>query len=281
MKLSFKVLLTALAVAVLSVAVLVPIAGANGMMGSPTPSPRPTMMGTPTPTPSLGSTTSLGASGGSWCGGGMWGGSGSWGGTGMWGTGMGTGWLTGNPGALQAWLQLRSDHLAAMRSWYDTYKADLTSPAAQQALHDLWTTFWNDMKAFYEQYGNGATWTCPGAGMWGGWQTGGMMGASWDPSHMWGAGYGASWMTGHPAAFGQWMTIRAKQTAAVAAWQQRYAGNLAGGAAQTAMQTLHVRQRMQIRSFYTHHHLSATKARMRYGAGGWMGLGGMWGGWGW
>jgi len=210
----------------------------------------------------------------------MWGGSGSWGGTGMWGTGSGMGWVTSNPDALLAWLQLKADHLTAMQTWYDTYKADLTIPKAQQALHDLWTKNWNDMKAFYEQYGNGATWTCPASGMWGGWQ-GGMMGGSWDPSHMWGTGYGASWMTGHHSGFGQWLTMRGKQTAAVAAWQQHYAGNLTGSAAQTAMQTMRAHQRTQVKDFYRNHHLTVTSSRMRYGAGGWMGLGGMWGGWGW
>ena len=276
----FKALLMALAVVVLAAAVLVPVAGANGMMGGSTPSPWPSMMGTPTPTPSPTAATP-GAAGTGWCGGGMWSGSGSWGGTGMWGTRTGMAWLAGDPDALAAWTQLRADHVAAMRTWFDTYKADLTSSAAQQSLHDLWTKNWDDMKAFYEQYGNGAAWTCPGLGMWGGWQTGGMMGGSWDPSHMWGAAYGAAWMTGHPGAFGQWMTMRAKQTGAVTAWQQHYAGNLTGSAAQTAMRTMYARMRTQIKNFYRNHHLTVTTARMRYSAGGWMGLGGMWGGWGW
>ena len=196
MRLRFKASLTALAVGVLAAAVLVPVAGASGMMGTPSPSPSSTMMPTPTPSPTPGTT------GGGWCGGGVWNGTGSWGGTGMWGTGPGMAWLTSNPDALQAWLQLKADHLAAMQTWYDTYKADLTTPKAQQALHDLWTKNWNDMKAFYEQNGGGATWTCPSYGMWGGWM-GGMMGGSWDPSHMWGTGYGASWMTGHRSGFGQ------------------------------------------------------------------------------
>ena len=39
--------------------------------------------------------------------------------------------------------------------------------------------------------------------------------------------------------------------------------------------------RAQVKTFYTKHHLSVTTARMRDGAGGWMGLGGMWGGFGW
>jgi hypothetical protein len=63
---------------------------------------------------------------------------------------------------------VRADHQQAMQAWYDTDKADLTSREAQQALHDLWTKYWNDMKAFYQQYGNGATWTSPSDGMWGG-----------------------------------------------------------------------------------------------------------------
>ena len=62
------------------------------------------------------------------------------------------------------------------------------------------------MKAFYEQYGNGAAWTCPSDGMWGGWDNGGMMGGhEWDASHMWGAGHGAAWMANHPRAFGHWL----------------------------------------------------------------------------
>ena len=294
MKIRLKALLTALAVAVLSATLLAPIAGANGMMGNPTPSswptmmptPRPspswTMMPTPTPSPSPSSTVVPGSWGDSWCGGGIWNGTGStWGGTGMWGIGSGMSWLTSNPVALQAWPQLRANHVKALQTWYDTYKADLTSNPAQQALHALWTTFWTDMKAFYQQYGNGAAWTCPSDGMWGGWDMGGMMGHDWDAQHMWGSGYGASWMMSHRGGFGQWLTMRGKQTAAVTAWQQHYAGNLTGSAAQTAMQTMRTHQRTQVKNFYRNHHLSVTTSRMRYGAGGWMGLGGIWGGWGW
>ena len=116
MKISFKGLTTALAVAVVAVALLAPIASAgtpatdaaaNGMMG---------------------------------------GGMGAWGGTGMWGMGSGMQWLTNDPAALEAWLQLRTAHHQAMQTWYDMYKADLTTPEAQQALHDLWTANWNDMQ---------------------------------------------------------------------------------------------------------------------------------------
>jgi hypothetical protein len=269
----FKATLTALVAVVLATALLVPVAGASttsGMMGSPTPSPSPS------------STTPPGHADDSWCGGGVWNGTGSWGGTGTWGTGSGMAWLAGNPDALAAWTQLRADHQQAMRAWYDTYKADLTTPEAQQALHDLWTKNWNDMKAFYETYANGATWTAPSEGMWGGWDMGGMMGHhDWDASHMWGTGHGASWMMSHSGDFGQWLALRGKQTTAVSAWSHRYHNALKGSAAQTALQTMRTRQRAQVRSFYTHHGLTVTTARMRSGAGGWMGLGGMWGGFGW
>ena len=129
----------------------------------------------------------------------MWNGTGSWGGTGMWGTGPGMAWLTSNPDALQAWLQLKADHLAAMQTWYDTYKADLTTPKAQQALHDLWTKNWNDMKAFYEQYGGGATWTSPSDGMWG-------------------TGSGMAWLTSNPDALKAWTQLRADHVKALQAW---------------------------------------------------------------
>jgi hypothetical protein len=268
MRSRFKAVLAALAVVVFAAAVLVPVAGASGMMPTPTPSPSSTAPGNP--------------QGDGWCGGGMWNGHGHWGGTGIWGTGSGMAWLTGNPDALAAWTQLRADHQQAMQTWYDSYRDDLTSPEAQQALHDLWAKLWNDMKAFYEQYGSGAAWTCPSESMWGGWDMGGMMGQhDWDPSHMWGSGHGASWMTDHPDAFGHWLTMRGKQMTAMSAWQHHYGADPGSTAAQTALHTMRTHDRAQVRSFYRHHHLSATSARMRDGAGGWMGLGGMWGGFGW
>jgi hypothetical protein len=276
MRSRFKAVLTALAVVVLAAAVLVPVAGAGGMMGTPSPSPSSIMMATPAPSPAPGTT------GAGWCAGGVWNGTGAWGGTGMWGTGSDMSWLTNNPDALAAWLQLKADHLAAMQTWYDTDKAGLTSPEAQQALHDLWTKTWNDMKALYLQYGDGAAWTAPSAGMWGGWDMGGMMGQhDWDAAHMWGTGHGAAWMGSHPGALGHWLTMRARQTAAATAWQHRYGADPRTGAAQTAMQTMRAHQRTQVKSFYQHHHLTVTSSRMRDGAGGWMGLGGMWGGFGW
>jgi hypothetical protein len=278
MKFGLKLLLTAGAVGVLTAAVLAPVAGAasspTGMM--PTPMPTSSMMPTPMPLPS-----STAAPGG-WCGGGMWNGSGAWGGTGMWGMGPGMAWLTSNPAALQAWLQLRADRLKALQTWQDTYKDDLSSGAAQQALHDLWTTMWNDMKTLCQQYGNGAMWTSPSEGMWGGWQMGSMMnGRSWDASHMWGSGYGAAWMMSHPGGFGQWLAMRAKQTGAMMVWQRLHNADPASSAATHTLRTLRMHQRLQVRSFYQRHHLSATTTRMRYGAGGWMGLGGIWGGFGW
>ena len=261
--------LTTLAALTLSIAVLVPAAiAAPASPAATAPTPQGMMGG--------------GTGGGGWCGGGIWNGSGQWGGTGMWGTGFGAGWLAKNPVAFQAWLQLRADHVKAMQTWQDAHKADLTTPQAQQALHGLWTTFWNDMKSFYKQYGGGATWTCPSDGMWGGWDMGGMMGGhEWDARHMWGTGYGAAWMTSHRGAFGHWLTMRAKQTAAVSAWQQHYNADPGSSAAQTALQTMRAQQRAQVKSFYRHHHLAASSSRLRYGAGGWMGLGGMWGGFGW
>ena len=288
MRTRFKTVLTALAVVVLSVAALVPVAGASGMMGTPSPSPSSTMMATPMPTPpstmmpTPSASPTPGTPGAGWCAGGTWSGTGAWGGTGMWGTGSGMAWLTGDPDALAVWTQLRVDHQRAMKAWYDTYRSDLAGPEAQRVLHDLWTKTWNDMKAFYETYADGATWTAPSAGMWGRWDMGGMMGRhGWDASHMWGTGYGASWMMGHRRAFGQWLTMRGKQTTAMSAWQHRYAADPDGAAAQTALRTARAHQRAQIKSFYRHHGLSVTTARMRSGAGGWMGLGGMWGGFGW
>ena len=109
--------------------------------------------------------------GDSWCGGGMWGGSGSWGGTGMWGTGSGMAWLTNNPDALAAWLQLRTDHHAGAADLVRHLQGrphERRGPAGPARPLDR--RFWNDMKAFYETVRrNGATWTCPDDGMWGGW----------------------------------------------------------------------------------------------------------------
>jgi len=261
-----KTMFTALAVFVLGAALLVPIAGASGAGTSSEPS----------------GMTGDAAGHDSWCGGGEWTGSGSWGGTGLWGTGSGAGWLADNPAAREAWLLLKADHLGVMQTWRDTYKADLRSPEAQQALHELWTKSWDDMKAFYEQYGGGAAWTCPSDGMWAGWDDGTMAGHhDWDARHMWGAGHGASWMANHPGALRQWLTMRARQTARATAWQHRYGDHPRSSAARTALKTLRAHQRTQVKSFYRHHHVKVTSSRMRDGAGGWMGLGGMWGGFGW
>jgi len=256
MKASLKTLVTAFAVALLAAALLAPIAGAGG------------------PT--------TGAAANGMMGGGTSSGMGAWTGTGMWGMGSGMGWLSDNPAAMQKWLNLRADHLAAMQTWYQTYKTNLTSPDAQQALHGLWTAHWHDMQGFHEQYASGTDWTSPGSGMWGGWQMGDMMnGGSWNPNHMWGTGYGASWMTSHPAGMGQWLTLRGRQMSAMNAWWQQNGAAPASPAAQAALQTLNAQQRTQVKHFYRQYHLPTSSAMMRAATGGWMGLGGMWGGFGW
>jgi len=242
-----------------------------------TMSPRPGGSVSPAPSPS--------STSGGWCGGGIWNGSGAWGGTGMWGTGFGRVWLEDHPQAFQAWLDLMAAHRTDMRGWYQTYRDDLRGDAAQQALHDLWQSFWNDMKSFYQQYANGAIWTAPGLDMWGGWMTGGGMGGGmmggWDPSHMWGTGYGVGWLTRHPGAMGVWLHLHRVQQAAIAGWWKGNSSNPTSTAAQTALTVMRQHHRAQVRTFLRHHHLRATTARMLFGAGGWMGLGGMWGGWGW
>jgi hypothetical protein len=215
-------------------------------------------------------------------GGGMWNGSGHWGGTGMWGMGSGMRWLLDDPVALETWLQLRADHQAAMQDWYDTYKADLTTSVAQQALHGLWQKHWDDMKAFYEQYSNGVTWTCPSNGMWGGWDMGGMMGDHrWDASHMWGTGYGAQWLLGHATGMGQWLQLRGRQTADVMTWMQKHQGALRSAGARTALNHMMASHRAAVKSFFKHHGLRTNATMMQQASGGWMGLGGMWGGFGW
>jgi hypothetical protein len=88
-------------------------------------------------------------------------------------------------------------------------------------------------------------------------------------------------MTSHPRAFGRWLDMRAEQTAHVDRWAERYHDLLKSDAAQTALKTMRVHHRAQVKTFYAKHHLSVTTARMRDGAGGWIGLGGMWGGFGW
>jgi hypothetical protein len=260
MKASLKTLATAFAVALVAAALLAPIAGAGGP------------------------TTGAGVNG--MMGGGTSSGMGAWTGTGMWsmgsGMGSGTGWLSDNPAAMQAWLQMRTEHRQAMKTWYDAHKADLTAPAAQQALHDLWTEHWNDMQSFHQQYASGTDWTVPAMGMWNGWQMGDMMnGGSWNANHMWGTGYGASWMTSHPAGMGQWLTLRGRQLTAMNSWMKHHGSAPSSPAAQAAMKTLSAKQRTQVKHFYQQHHLPTSAAMMRAATGGWMGLGGMWGGFGW
>ena len=119
-------------------------------------------------------------------------------------------------------------------------------------------------------------------GMWNGWQMGGMMnGSSWDAGHMWGSGYGASWMTGHAAGMGRWLALRGRQVSTMNAWMQKYGATPGSPAAKAAMKTVNAKQRTQVKRFYHQHHLATGSAMMRAATGGWMGLGGMWGGFGW
>lgn len=110
----------------------------------------------------------------------------------------------------------------------------------------------------------------------------GMMdGGSWNPNHMWGTSYGAAWMASHLSGFGQWLTMRGRQMSAMNTWWQQNNSAPGSPTAQAALKTLSEHQRAQVKRFYQHHNLSASTGRMRYGAGGWMGLGGVWGGFGW
>ena len=247
----------------------IPMSGSGEM--TPSPLPTPWMPGPLTP-----AGTPVGMMGG------MWSGSGPWGATGMWGMSPGAGWLSRDPAALAAWLQLRTAHHAAMQAWYETYRADITSAAAQQALHDLWTGMWADMQAFSGQYAAGQDWTAPSDTMWGGWMMGSMMGtATWDPAHMWGTGYGAEWMTTHMAAMGSWLSLRDRQLADATAWARKYGTDPSTTAARGALTAMTARHRTQARTFLRRHHVGTMQAAMRYATGGWMGLGGLWGGWGW
>jgi hypothetical protein len=287
MRFGLRSLLTVAAVAAVSTVLMAPIAAAGGtgtMMGggtTGTPVDSGTMMGGGTGTPAV-PTTQPAAGTGTMMGG-SWNGTGPWGGTGMWSMmGSGMTWLRDSPPAMQAWLQMRTEHQQDMQTWYQTYKADLTTAAAQQTLHDLWTEHWNDMQSFSQQYASGTDWTVPAMGMWNGWQMGGMMnGGTWNADHMWGSGYGASWMTGHPTSMGQWLALRGRQVTAMNAWTQRHAAAPSSPAAQAALKTLTAQQRTQVKRFFRQHHLATGSSMMSAATGGWMGLGGMWGGFGW
>jgi hypothetical protein len=75
--------------------------------------------------------------------------------------------------------------------------------------------------------------------------------------------------------------MRAEQTAHVERWAKRHRGSLKSDAAQDALKAVRAHHRAQVKRFYERRHLTPTTSRMRNGAGGWMGLGGMWGGFGW
>ena len=72
-----------------------------------------------------------------------------------------------------------------------------------------------------------------------------------------------------------------RDIADVNAWWQHHRPDPTSTTAQAALQTMRVHHRTQVKSFYRNHHVTVTSSRMRFGAGGWMGLRGMWGGWGW
>ena len=88
----------------------------------------------------------------------------------------------GHPAAFGAWLDLGSTTSTAMQALVRSSTGDLTSAAAQQALRALWQHHWTDMKAWYQQYGGGATDLdqLSGGDCWGG--------------VMWGSGYGSGWL---------------------------------------------------------------------------------------
>ena len=185
--------------------------------------------------PGTGGTGGGGTGTGGWCGGGTWNGSGTWGGTGAWGTAFGGQWLTTHPEAFSAWLDLRIKNLETTKAWYDQYQTDLRSTAARQALKAVWQQNWTDMKAWYQKYGSGAGWTCPGSGCWG--------------SGMWGAGYGSGYLLGHSGAFGDYLDLRISQANDVKAWLTQYSSDLTGSAAQTALQSMRTDMRTQVKKF--------------------------------
>ncbi len=242
-------LVIALVVA-LGVAAAPAAAYACGCWGGPTPTPSPTA-----PTSSWGS----------WCGGGYWNGSGTtWGGTGTWGIGFGGKWLLNHPDAFNAWLDLRTSQLDAIKAWYGQYSSAPFSAAAQTSLRTLWQQNWTDVKAWYQQYASGAAWVCPTAGCWG--------------RAMWGTGFGGGWLLRHPGAFADWIDLRLSTVNDVKAWFAQYSADPFSTTAQMALQTLRTEQRAEVVKFFSDHGITL---RAKWGCGGWMGLGGMWGGFGW
>jgi hypothetical protein len=73
----------------------------------------------------------------------------------------------------------------------------------------------------------------------------------------------------------------AVQQTGIASWWKSHSADPTSAASQKALTTMRQHHSAQVKAFFRHHHLRVTATRMRFGAGGWMGLGGMWGGWGW
>ena len=95
--------------------------------------------------------------------------------------------LAGNQAAQKDVQALRSEHLADMKAWHDTYGQDPSSAQAQAALTKLRTEHWNDMLALMKKYGVSA-----GAGAGPGMMGGNGSGSGWRS----GAGYGGGMMRG-------------------------------------------------------------------------------------
>ncbi len=58
-----------------------------------------------------------------------------------------------DPAARDAMWELRAEHHAEMRAWWEQYGSDPSSAAAQSALDELRTEHRNDMRSLLEEYG--------------------------------------------------------------------------------------------------------------------------------
>jgi hypothetical protein len=109
--------------------------------------------------------------------------------------------LASDPAAWKDMQALRTQHMADMKAWLNTYGQEPSSPDAQAALAKLRSEHWNDMLALMKKYGvsarNGA-----GPGMMdggsssSGWNMMGGTGSSSGAGMMGGAGYGSGMMGG-------------------------------------------------------------------------------------
>jgi hypothetical protein len=62
---------------------------------------------------------------------------------------------------------------------------------------------------------------------------------------------------------------------------QEHQGALRSAGARTDLNHMTASHRAAVKSFFKHHGLRTNATMMQQATGGWMGLGGMWGGWGW